>query len=148
MYNCSAKYRDACDSGKVIYASFYRTLLMLNKLQLKQIDIKKHLMQEEIGQIALYGCNDVTELLVELLTQNNFLEFELYDENPSKSKGKYPTIKIHNAHEIAEQKECNLWIVMSNYNFNEIAEQLFLQKVDYSKIISVEEFLATFLWEE
>lgn len=148
MYNCSAKYRDACDSGKVIYASFYRTLLMLNRLQLTHIDIKKYLKQEGIGRIALYGCNDVTELLVDLLRLNHFSEVELYDENPSKNQGKYPALKIYSTHEIANQKEYDLWIVMSNYNCNEIAEKLFLHKVDYSRVISVEEFLATLLWEE
>lgn len=150
MYDSSVKYRDACESGKIIYSSFYRTLLMLSKVQLKEIDINKYMKDNSISKFILYGCNDITVLFAELCEKwGRFPEY-ITDTRPYrfqnlvKNKIVLPdTVKTYN--------DVDMIIVMSNYNFNEIAVKLHSFGIDYNNIISIEEFLANILcqkWSE
>lgn len=148
MYNCSAKYRDACESGKVIYASFYRTLLMMNKIQVRNIDIKHIMQSKSVFKYSLYGCNDVTELFLELCKKYGCIPDIIIDTNPGKYRGKYSGYAVHNIDFLRQNHYFDLLIVMSNYNFNEVAVQLHGFGIEYARIISIEEFLAILLCEE
>lgn len=145
MYVSSAKYRDACESGKVIYSSFYRTLLMLNKVLLKEIDLKNYFAKYEICEFVLYGCNDVTELFLELCNKYKIKPIFFIDDNPKKNKEKYSQYSIFNCEILAQKKDIDLIVVMSNYNFNEVAEKIHSYGIEYSRIISIEELLANII---
>lgn len=145
MYSSSNKYRDACDSGKEIYSSFYRTLLLLNKVQLKQININKYFEQKDIKHFVLYGCNDVTEIFYALCKKNRKKPDYIIENNIKKYKGLYPDIDLSNNVETDEEIDC--FIVMSNYNFNRIAKEMNDKGVPFQQIISIEELLAGMLCE-
>lgn len=145
MYVSSAKYRDACESGKVIYSSFYRTLLLLNKVLLKKIDLKNYFNKYEIHKFILCGCNDVTELFLELCNEYKLEPSFLIDDNPKKNRKKYNKYDIYNYEMLLEKENVDLIIVMSNYNFIEIAEKIHNYGIKYSKIISIEELLANII---
>lgn len=148
MYVSSAKYRDACESGKVIYASFYRTLLLLNKVLLKKIDLKQYFEEYEIHNFVLCGCNDVTELFLKLCDEYVLKPDFIIDDNLKKNKMKYNKYDIQKYDILSEKKDMNLIIVMSNYNFNEVAEKIHTYGIKFSKIISIEEFLANMIcWD-
>lgn len=139
MYRGSAKYRDACDSGKLIYASYYRTLLELNKVQMYGYDVNVFLQKREITKYALVGCNDVTAIFAELFLAKNSV---IYEVNPSRHRGNYKNCILRDYNELGKDDSIQLYIVMSNYNFNEQMEILAEKNISVSRIISVEELLA------
>lgn len=148
MYDCSTKYRDACESGKIIYASFYRTLLMLNKVQIRSINISEFMEKHQVCSFTLFGCNDCTEIFLELCIQAGIKPEYIVEPNYNKYRMKqYLSYNLIKDGDWGEIQGSDLVIVMSNYNFNQIAKGLNNIGISYNKIVSIEEFLATLLCE-
>lgn len=148
MYDCSAKYRDACESGKVIYASFYRTLLMLNKVYIRNINICEFMKKHQVHNFTLFGCNECTELFLDLCSHAGIKPEYIVEPNFNKYRMKqYLPYNLIKGRDWSAIQNSDLTIVMSNYNFNQIAKELNNIGISYNKIISIEEFLATLLCE-
>lgn len=147
MYDSSAMYRDACESGKVIYASFYRTLLMLCKVLIDNVNISEYMRKHEIKEYMLYGCNECTEILLSVCAREKKLPKYIVDANYQKYKTKYSKFNLIKTEDLKTIDIPDLIIIMSNYNFNEVAKNLNSIGIAYDKIISIEEFLSTLLLE-
>lgn len=145
MYCSSAKYRDACESGKMIYASFYRTLLLLNQVQLRMKNIDEYLQKNNVHRFVLWGCNDVTEIFLKLCEKWQNKPAYIIEDNVSKYQRIYKNYKLVPLQDI--QNDFDYVIVMSRYNFNQIAQQAHQKGIAYRQIISIEEFLAGLLCE-
>ena len=145
MYSCSKNYRDACESGKIIYASFYRTLVMLNKVQLLNIDINQYLEKNLVQRFCLYGCNDITKLFLQYCEKHDHKPDFIIDSRPNRYECEYPDYAIQKPEDMIGKISDELVIVMSNYDFNEIATSLHSSGIPYSQIISIEELLSSLL---
>ena len=147
MYDSSAMYRDACESGKVIYASFYRTLLMLCKVLTNDISIRQYMLAHNIQEYMLYGCNECTEALLSVCSKEENLPTYIVDANYQRYRAKYSRFNLVKIEDLKSIDTLDLIIIMSNYNFNQIAKDLNHLGIQYDEIISIEEFLATLLLE-
>lgn len=145
MYDSSAMYRDACESGKVIYASYYRTLLMLCKVLTNDISIRQYMLEHNIHEYMLYGCNECTEALLSVCSKEENLPKYIVDANYQRYRVKYSKFNLIKIEDLKTIDALDLIIIMSNYNFNQIAQNLKGLGIHYNKIISIEEFLATLL---
>lgn len=147
MYDSSAMYRDACESGKIIYASYYRTLLMLCKVLTNDISIHQYMLAHNIQEYMLYGCNECTEALLSVCSKEEHLPTCIVDANYQRYRVKYSKFNLVKIEDLKSIDTLDLVIIMSNYNFNQIAKNLNHIGIHYNKIISIEEFLATLLLE-
>ena len=149
MYRSSARYKDACEVGKIEYAASYRTLLWWVMIRQDNIALANKLIEEGYTELILMGAGDLCDLFLREISGTKINLAGIIEDNIKKYGSKYKKNNICCLADVSlDFLEGKKIIVMYRDKFNTCVEQLQNKGVKIEDIISIEELMSYILYKE
>lgn len=146
MYGSSRHYKDACESGKVEYASAYRTLLWMIKSKQNNINWGEKLINAGYKNVVLVGAGDLCDIFMREMQQSDIQVCGIIENDFSRYWGKYAKGLLMKIEEV-EEDFCKEKKFIINYmnRYDDWVVKLQNRGVKIDNIVSIEEIISYIL---